>query len=148
VKRARASLVKIGWREWVALPELGIDRLKAKVDTGAATSALHAVSLRTEERDGLTWLRFVVHPVQRKRKPALEVGAFLADERSVRSSSGHVELRPVIETELLIGGRSHRILLTLTNRKDMGYRMLLGRDALRGRFSVDVSASFLLGKPQ
>jgi hypothetical protein len=137
----------IGWREWIALPELGIDRLKAKVDTGARTSALHAfvVDPFTHD-DGRDWVRFGVHPDQRSIEREIFCEAPVLDQRIVRDSGGHREERFVIESELVIGVARFRIELTLTARDDMLFRMLLGRTAMRGRFAVDPSRSYLLGK--
>lgn len=135
--------VLIGWREWVSLPDLGVERIKAKVDTGAATSALHVTNLRSEPRDGATWLSFNIHPMQRKDKPIVGSGAWMVDERPVRNTSGKSDLRPVIETTLVIGATSLRTEITLTSRDAMGFRMLLGRRALRRVFVVDAGHSFL-----
>ena len=134
----------IGWREWVALPELGIGSIKAKVDTGARSSALHAFDLRTFERDGVACIRFKVHPVQRDAKTEIECEAALEGERWVRSSSGRGMMRPVIRTPIRIGGRIIRTEITLVRRDLMGFRMLIGRRALRRKFLVDSGRSFLL----
>ncbi|MBB4210491.1 hypothetical protein EV659_102363 [Rhodothalassium salexigens DSM 2132] len=136
-------MITVGWREWVALPGLGVDAIKAKVDTGARTSALHAFDIREETRDGQPWLRFVVHPVQRHAQPSLICTAPLADRRPVRSSNGAVDERPVIRTPLILDGRTWMIELTLTNRDEMGFRLLLGRRALRRRCLVDPGRSYL-----
>ncbi len=138
----------IGWREWLALPELGIDRIKAKVDTGARSSALHAVDLEPLVRDGSPWIRFRVHPVQRSSRPEITSEAPLADERLVRSSSGRASLRPVIRTAVTLGTASWPIEITLVNRDVMGFRMLLGRSAVRRRFLVDSGRSFLGDRPR
>jgi len=132
-------LITVGWREWVALPDLGEAWLKAKVDTGARSSSLHAFELHLFERDGTRWVRF---RTQRASEP-IEVA--LLDERAVKSSSGESEVRPVIETTLALGQVTRTIELTLTNRDEMGFPMLLGRQALRGDFEVDPSRSFALG---
>jgi hypothetical protein len=134
----------VGWREWVALPGLGISRIKAKVDTGARTSALHAFGVRVVERDGRRFVKFKVHPVQKDSETVVECQGELVDERVVRSSSGTETLRPVIRTRLQIGGDSWEMELTLTRRDTMGFRLLLGREALRGRCLVDPDASFLI----
>jgi hypothetical protein len=133
----------IGWREWVSLPELGIDRIKAKVDTGARTSALHAHRLRIIEDEGREYAEFRIRPVQRKAKPSIPARAPIVDWRKVRSSSGKQQLRPVIATAIQVGDRRFRIEITLAGRDEMGFRMLLGRTAIRGRFLVDPGHSFL-----
>jgi hypothetical protein len=142
-----APKIVIGWREWLRLPELGVHRIKAKVDTGARTSALHAENVRYVRRRGERWVRFTVHPFQRTHAGAVEAAAPLVEERRVRSSSGVQELRPVVETLVVIGEREWPIELTLTRRDVMGFRMLLGRQALRRFAVVDPGRSFLTRKP-
>lgn len=133
----------IGWREWIALPELGIPKIKAKIDTGARSSALHAFDIYTFEVDGKPRVRFKVHPKQRDTNQTIIAEAELIDERKVRSSSGQAELRPVILTEVNLMGKIWQIELTLTNRELMGFRMLLGRQALRGIFLINPGKSYL-----
>lgn len=140
------DLAVVGWREWSSLPELGIERIKVKVDTGARTSALHAFDVEELERDGEPWLRFRVHPLQRNAHTTVEAEARLIDRREVRSSTGRVTLRPVIRTRVVLGAESWPIEVTLVRRDLMGFRMLLGRQALRKRFVVDPNRSFLMGK--
>ncbi len=135
----------MGWREWVGLPELGVARIKAKIDTGARSSTLHAFELSSDRKDGVDVVRFRIHPLQRSSRVSVEAVAQLIDERSVRNSGGHSEMRPVILTEVEIGGQRWPIELTLTRRDAMGFRMLLGRQAIRGRFAVDPGVSFVSG---
>lgn len=139
--------VLLGWREWVSLPELGIESIKAKVDTGARTSALHTFKLETFSEDGVAKVRFSIHPYQHDLSVVKECTATLVDERSVTDSGGHTELRPVILTSILIGGVSKKIETTLTNRENMKFRMLLGRTAMHGDFIVDPESSYLCNKP-
>jgi len=137
------TLPTIGWREWIALPDLGIKGIKAKVDTGARTSTLHAYGVRVEEQDGVQIVHFRVYPVQRQRRGAIRVSAPLVGWKHVRSSSGHRTRRPVIHTTLEWMGDSWPIEITLSNRDEMGFRMLLGRQAVRRHAVVDPSRSFL-----
>lgn len=141
--RSTKAKPHIGWREWVILPEMSSTPLKAKIDTGARTSALHAFDLTVQERGGEPWVEFVVHPVQRSTVDAKRVAYPIQGYRKVRSSTGHSELRPVIRTTVVIGGRRFAIDVTLTARDEMGFRMLLGRAALRRRFLVDAGRSYL-----
>ena len=138
----------IGWREWVALPELGIPAVKAKIDTGARSSALHAFAIRPfEEADG-AWVTFKVHPLQRAPQVTVEARARLLGQRRIRSSSGMLTVRCVIATTMVLGERSFPIELTLVRRDLMGFRMLVGRQALRaGKVIVNPARSFLAGPP-
>jgi hypothetical protein len=147
-KRVERALPVIGWREWVSLPDFGIKHIKAKVDTGARSSSLHAFDLREFERDGEEWVRFQVHPVQRKRTRTVAVEAQVLEHRSVRSSSGKASMRPVIVTNLRLLGTTWPVELTLASRDEMGFRMLLGREAVRRRFLVDAGKSYCGGKPK
>ena len=140
-----ASRPVLGWREWIALPDLGIDAIKVKVDTGARTSALHAFKMRTFEENGVKRVRFQVHPMQRRKRPSIECEADVIDERRVTSSNGQKELRLVIRTRVEIGDKSWPVELTLTNRDEMSFRMLLGRQAVRGRAIIDPGRSFCAG---
>lgn len=129
---------ELGWREWVGLPSLGLPYVKAKVDTGARSSALHAAAIeRIGER-----VRILMHPLQKAKDIEVVCEAPIVDERIVRDSGGHEEPRLVIRTDLLLGGESRSIELTLTNRESMGFRMLLGRTAMSG-CAVLPAASYL-----
>ncbi len=136
----------LGWREWVSLPSFGVEAVKAKIDTGARTSSLHAFRLTTLEREGATWATFEVHPRQRSPADAIVVEAPVVEFRRVRSSNGSVQQRPVIRTEIEVGGSRWPIDVTLTNRDEMGFRMLIGRAAIRRRFVVDPARSYLSGR--
>ncbi len=136
-------LLIIGWREWLDLPDLGVVKIKAKIDTGARSSALHAFHLESFQRDGKEIIRFQVHPYQRNSHYAIAAEAEVLEWRQVKSSGGHTQLRPVILTTVDLGGEQWQIDLTLTNRDVMGFRMLLGREAVRHRFLVNPGKSFL-----
>lgn len=140
------EMTELGWREWLGFPELGIPEIKAKVDTGARTSCLHAFFVEPFERHGETWVRFGIHPRQRDTDEAIVCEARVSDQRNVRDSGGHEEQRYVIETLVTIGANEHRIEVTLTDRDTMKFRVLLGRTAVRGRYLVDSGRSYLQGK--
>lgn len=133
----------VGWREWAGLPDLEIKAIKMKVDTGARTSALHAFSVTPFERDGMEWVRFLIHPFQDSNE-VRECESPLLDRRVVSDSGGHREERPVIRTLLALGERRWPIEVTLTDRETMKFRMLLGRTAMEN-LVVHPGASFLLG---
>ena len=137
----------VGWREWIALPSLGIPAIKVKLDTGARSSSLHAFDVESFERDGAAWVRFVVHPLQRDSETTLRAEAPVLEFRHVRSSSGHTTLRPVIRTEVELQGQRWPIDVTLAARDEMGFRMLLGREAVRRRFVVDPGRSYIVSTP-
>jgi hypothetical protein len=140
---SQEPLPVIGWREQLALPELGIPEVKAKIDTGARSSALHVFDLEAFQEDGRMRVRFKVHPDQRDTDQTVLAQAELIDQREVRNSGGYTQLRPVIQTLIELGEFAFPIELTLTNRDKMGFRMLLGRQAVRRRFLVDAGQSFL-----
>lgn len=137
----------VGWREWIALPEWGVPALKAKIDTGARTSAIHAFDLEEFERDGAEWVRFTIHPWQVTDDDPTTVEAPRLDHRTITSSSGTRSERPVVSTDILLGERVVQAELTLTRRDEMGFRMLIGRQALRQGFLVDPARSYLGGRP-
>ena len=132
----------VGWREWVRLPELGNALVKAKVDTGARTSTLHAYEIEEVDREGEEWVSFRFHPNQRDEVTEARGAAKLVDRRMVTPSNGQSELRYVVSTEAIVDGERFPIELTLSRRDAMGFRMLLGRRALRGRFVVDPRRSY------
>jgi len=136
----------IGWREWVGLPDLGVESIKAKVDTGARTSSLHAFDVEEIEIAGVIHVRFLIHPEQKFSHPTIRAELPLLAYRRVRDSGGKVEIRPVVKTPVQLLGYQWPIELTLTRRDSMGFRMLLGRQAIRSKFAVDPGKSFLGGK--
>ncbi|MEM7325425.1 MAG: RimK/LysX family protein [Actinomycetota bacterium] len=134
----------IGWREWVTLPRFCPAPIKAKVDTGAKTSSLHAEDLTVIEQDDEVLVRFEFYPELENRETMSVITAPVVDFRTIKSSNGQTQTRPVIRTEMEIGGRSFDIDLTLTSRSTMGHRMLLGRRFLENRYHVDPAKSFVL----
>jgi ribosomal protein S6--L-glutamate ligase len=137
----------IGWREWCSLPTLGLPAVRAKIDTGARTSALHAYDIQYFKKGTHTMVHFKVHPLHKTTKVVKTCKAPMVGKRVIVSSNGKRELRPVIKTELTIGDNLFTTELTLTSRHEMNFRMLLGRRAMRaGRLTVDPSKSYLLGK--
>ena len=145
-KRPRQRPV-IGWREWVGLPDLGVEAIKVKIDTGARSSSLHAFEIEPFERDGIQMVRFVLHPKQRRSDATGPIEAELHATKLVRNPGGREEMRPVIRTHVTWDGHLFEVDLNLTRRDEMGFRMLLGRQAVRRRFLVDPGRSFLGARP-
>jgi hypothetical protein len=142
------QLPLLGWREWVTLPELNLKHIKAKIDTGARSSALHAFALEPYRKSGQRWVMFAIHPEQKHTDTIIECHAPIKDRRFVSDSGGHKQRRYVIESQLMIGQSLISAEITLTNRDNMQFRMLLGRTAMNGNFIIDPSASYLQGEPE
>lgn len=143
-----AELTLVGWREFLSLPELGIRRIKAKVDTGARSSSLHATQIESFQVGEQEYVRFQVTPLQRSDRKVITAQAPVLEYRHIRSSSGQASERPVILTSVQILGHRWEIELTLADRSEMGFRMLLGREAVRGRCLVDPGRSYYGGLPR
>ena len=141
-----SGLLVVGWREWLKLPELGVGCIKAKVDTGARTSALHAFFVEPFEHRGESWVRFGIHPIQGDTDTVIECTCSVKDKRVVTVSGGLKDKRYVIETILVLGSLVWPAELSLTVRDSMKFRLLLGRTAMRGKLLVDPAHSFLFGK--
>lgn len=137
-----------GWREWVSLPGIGVEWIKAKLDTGARSSAIHAFHMEELQRDGALWVRFLVHPWQRSAEDGTWAELPVHDRRVVRSSTGHEQERYVVLMDLSLVGREITAEMTLSRRDEMGFRMLIGREALRQGFLVDPGRSYLGGRPR
>ncbi|AZH78670.1 hypothetical protein CSX12_09435 [Microbacterium sp. Y-01] len=146
VSRSTHSNTLTGWREWVSLPDLDVDWIKAKIDTGARTSSLHAFDIREFDREGEAWVRFRVKPWQDSQEDAVVVECPVHDRRAVRSSSGHAQERLVVQLRIRLVDREVLAEITLSNRDEMGFRMLIGREALRRGYIVDPARSFLGGR--
>jgi len=143
-----SGLAVLGWREWIELPGLGVGRIKAKVDTGARTSAIHAFDVHLLRKNEQPWVRFTLHPIQRDTKVTVRIECPILEFRRVRSSTGNLEMRPVIETTIRVTDEVYPVELTLARRDEMGFRLLLGRGAIKNRFLVHPGRSFLAGKKQ
>jgi hypothetical protein len=143
---ALSTPITLGWREWVALPDLDLPAFKVKVDTGARTSAIHAHNVERYSENGIKMVSFSVLPVQRKQSIVRRCSAPLVDIRDVTDSGGHTETRHVIATRLELAGVTKEIEITLTERRDMLFRMLLGRTALAEDFLVNPALSFTCGR--
>ena len=146
-KKVSPVLPIVGWREWVALPDYGVEIIKAKVDTGARSSSLHAFNLKVVEKNGVDRVSFEIHPMQRTNKKSVTVEADVVEFRSVRSSNGKSSVRPVIVTSIKLMGITWSVELTLANRDEMGFRMLIGREAIRHRFLVNPGVSYCSKDP-
>lgn len=142
----KSPALTVGWREWVELPELGIPAIKVKIDTGARTSALHALDIERVKKNGRDLVKFAVPPIQRNKTVVVACEAPLVDIRSVSDSGGHAESRYVISSRLVIAGVDKEIDITLTQRDKMLFRMLIGRTALADDMLVNPAASFLCGR--
>ena len=140
--------VVAGWREWVSLPGVGVPWIKAKLDTGARTSAIHAFDLVELDREGERWVQFSVHPWQKSHDDVAEVTCPVIDTREVRSSNGQSEQRYAVRMEVGLVGRRITTAVTLSNRDEMGFRMLIGREALEQGFLVDSARSYAGGRPR
>ncbi|MBY7905434.1 ATP-dependent zinc protease family protein [Vibrio fluvialis] len=134
----------VGWRETLSLPGLGIDKINAKIDTGARTSCLHAFKVESFTKEEALWVRFWIHPLQHNVDKVTVCEAEVVDERTVRDSGGHEETRFVIKSDLSLGGETWSAEITLTNRENMAFRMLLGRTTMHHRIVVDPTESFLI----
>jgi hypothetical protein len=145
-KKKLQPTVIIGWKEWIVLPDLGIPAVKAKIDTGARTSAMHVFDLEEFEADSRQMVRFGIHPLQRRKDIRRYCEAPVLERRRVKDSGGHIEKRCVIQTTAVMGAASWTINITLTNRDPMLFRMLLGRTALENRFLINPGRSYLTGR--
>ena len=141
------TLIPIGWREWASFPDWGIEYIKAKIDSGARTSTIHVDDLVYFDKNNASWVRFKISPWQKSKKDQVNIEAPVHSMKEIRSSSGCLEKRPVVVAKLEMAGRSLDVELSLTNRNKMGFRMLLGREALNGNFSIVTGKSYLCGKP-
>lgn len=144
---AAHAVIDLGWAEWLALPQLDIPYMAAKVDTGAKTSCIHAFAVEPFDKDGTTWLNIGIHPIQNNNEVEIWRQLPASEQRIVRDSGGHEESRWEIKTEIAIGGQSWNSDITLTSRDSMQFRMLLGRSAMAGNARVLPGKKFLLGNP-
>jgi hypothetical protein len=136
----------VGWREWLMLPDLNVQAIKAKIDTGARTSALHTFGLEPFEEDGILKVKFGVHPLQRRKDIEVFCIADVVDRRRVTSSDGQSEKRYVIRTTVALRDIRWPIELSLTNRRSMRFRMLLGRAAISGLLLINPAKSYMAGR--
>jgi hypothetical protein len=142
----KQSKTIVGWREWLSMPDLGIRAIKAKIDTGARTSALYTFGLKSFEEDGILKVKFRIHPLQLRTDVYVNCVADVMDRRRVSSSDGQSEMRYVIATSVVLGDFRWPVEMTLTNRDSMRFRMLLGRAAISGQMVVDPAKSYLSGR--
>lgn len=140
--------IRVGWREWARMPSANLPWIKAKIDTGARSSAVHAFDVERFDRNGEPWVRFSIHPWQATHEDAVVLERPVVDQRVVRSSSGHAEDRLVVELEIVLARRRHTTEVTLSNRDEMGFRMLIGRESLRHCYVVDPAESYLGPRPK
>jgi hypothetical protein len=145
--KQQASLHTIGWREWIVFPDFEHVMVKAKVDSGARSSSLHAEAITFVKRKRSQYVQFLLLPLQKSKRGAVQVTAPLVDVRHIRSSNGQVEKRPVITVPIVLHDQLFETEITLSQRDLMGFRMLLGRQALKGRFTIDVNHSYVGGQP-
>lgn len=142
----RSRRAVIGWREWAAFPDLAVEKINAKIDTGAKSSAIHAFRIREIDIDGEPHAEFFLHPLQGRTRPEIACCEPIVDRRVIRSSNGQEAERLVIRTRLAMGERIWKIDLTLADRDAMGFRLLIGRDALGRKYLVNPAASYVLGR--
>jgi hypothetical protein len=147
VSKKNDNKMSVGWREWISLPELEIKSIKAKMDTGARTSALHTYFIEPIENSEKPMVRFGVHPMQKSDKNGIICTADIFDQRRIVDSGGHPELRYIIRTSIQVGDQKWPIDLSLTNREQMRFRLLIGRSALSEKLIIDPQRSFTLGRP-
>ncbi len=145
-KHRKPPKIQIGWQEWCALPKLHLPAIKTKIDTGAKTSALHAWDIHLYHKQGVRYVHFIVHPLQNDLRLTRKCSAPVVDERTIMNSAGHKELRYVIRTPIVLGDCSWEIEISLTNRDSMTFRMLLGRDALKGMTLINPGKKLCQGK--
>ncbi len=138
--------ITIGWKEWCGFPQLALAAIKAKIDTGATTSALHAFDIAPYDADGISYVRFSINPLRGRREFIRQCSAPLVDKRVIIDSGGHAEERYVIHTPLMLGEQRWDIELTLTNRQQMRYRMLLGRRAMQHHCIIDPASAYMQGR--
>lgn len=147
-QQPETAKVVVGWREWVALPQAGVDWVKAKIDTGARSSSIHAFGLEAHDVDGQEWVRFTLHPWQKSEDDVVEIDLPVLDRREVRSSNGQTEERYAVALDVTLAGRTITTVMTLSNRDEMGFRLLIGREALERGYLVDAGLSYAGGRPK